>query len=165
MVIRAGDRLALKHGGSGTRIYRILGNMKTRCYNPRAPRYADYGARGITICDQWKNSFEAFRTWAVANGYEDGLMIDRINNDKGYSPENCRWVTPKQNNVNQRSNVRIEIAGRTLTVSEWAAEPICEVEASAVRRRLSLGWDPVAAVTTPKLPPKPRQKWAARHAE
>ena len=83
------------HGMSHTRLYRIWNAMKQRCENPKAISFPRYGGRGIAVCTEWKNSFEAFRNWAMANGYSDKLTIDRINNDGNYEPSNCRWVTNK----------------------------------------------------------------------
>ena len=93
---------------SQTRLYRIWAGMKQRCYNPNAKSYKTYGARGITICDEWLNSFDAFREWALTNGYKDpspkwgrnrsfALTIDRIDDDKGYCPSNCQWLTLSDN--------------------------------------------------------------------
>lgn len=87
----------------GQRLYRIMTGMKDRCYNPNATGYKNYGGRGITICDEWRNDFFAFRDWAYANGYAEGLTIDRIDNDKGYCPENCRWATKAEQNRNKRT--------------------------------------------------------------
>lgn len=78
--------------------------MKTRVNNPNRAQYYDYGGRGITICDEWEASFEVFRDWAVSNGYSDELTLDRIDNDKGYCPSNCRWATRKQQTDNRRSD-------------------------------------------------------------
>ena len=91
-------------GGKRTRLYRIWRAMKTRCYNLNAQNYKDYGGRGITICPEWLHDFVAFRDWALSHGYRDDLSIDRIDNDKGYSPDNCRWATAKEQRANQRSN-------------------------------------------------------------
>jgi hypothetical protein len=77
--------------------------MKWRCANPNCPGYINYGGRGIVVCKEWEDDYSAFRDWAIANGYSEGLQIDRKNNNKGYSPENCRFVTRSQNNKNRRA--------------------------------------------------------------
>ena len=76
--------------------------MKARCYDRNRDRFKDYGGRGITVCDEWRNSYESFAKWAKENGYSDDLTIDRINNDKGYSPDNCRFTTAKMQARNTR---------------------------------------------------------------
>lgn len=111
-----------RHKMSGTRIYLEWQGMKARCYNKSDARYADWGGRGITVCDQWKNSFEAFYEWAMENGYQKELSIDRIDNNGNYCPENCRWATPKEQSRNRRSNVNITIGNSTRTLTEW-----CEI--------------------------------------
>ena len=89
------------HGLVGTRLYKIWTNMKDRVFNTKNKRYSDYGGRGITICDDWLD-VQNFYNWAMLNGYSDELSIDRIDNDGGYSPENCRWVDITIQNRNQR---------------------------------------------------------------
>ena len=94
--------------------------MKNRCHNPDADNYKDYGGRGITVCDEWRHSYSAFSTWAKQNGYANNLSIDRIDNNKGYSPENCRWVNDFVQGNNKRSNAVFTIDGETKTVTQWA---------------------------------------------
>lgn len=93
-----------RHNLCKSRLYRIWGAMKTRCYNPKFQYFKNYGGRGIIICKEWLNDFQAFYKWAMSHGYRDGLSIDRIDNDKGYSPDNCRWVTMKEQRHNRRDS-------------------------------------------------------------
>ena len=90
------------HGKRITRLYRIWVCMKNRCYQQSYHAFKHYGGRGITVCGEWLNDFQAFYEWSMANGYKENLTIDRIDNDKGYSPSNCRWVTMKEQNKNKR---------------------------------------------------------------
>ena len=90
------------HGKRHTRLYKIWINMKKRTLNSKNKHYINYGGRGITICDEWKNDFMSFYNWAMENGYSDELSIDRIDNDGNYEPNNCRWTTRTIQNRNQR---------------------------------------------------------------
>ena len=92
----------IKHGLYKSKLYRIWRNIKDRVLNPKKERYINYGGRGITICEEWKNDFMSFYIWAMENGYSDELSIDRIDNDGNYCPENCRWTTPTIQSRNQR---------------------------------------------------------------
>lgn len=127
---------------------KTFNHMKSRCYNKDDKRYYDWGGRGITICDEWLNDVNSFFTWAVNNGYKPGLSIDRIDNDSGYSPENCRWVTLLENNQNRRSSRYFVINGEKKNLQQWC--DFYNVSRSMVNKRLSMGWDIEKALTTPK---------------
>jgi len=94
-------RKEIKHGdscgGKKSRLYGIWDSMKLRCFNPKQQGYKYYGGKGIKVCDEWKNSYLTFKAWALANGYQDNLTIDRIDSDGNYCPENCRWLTLAEN--------------------------------------------------------------------
>lgn len=111
-----------KHKQSLTRLYQIWQGMKSRCFNANNARYARYGGRGITVCDEWVKDFSTFYNWAIAHGYKEDLTIDRINNDGNYCPDNCRWANITQQCNNRSTNVNITIGNATKTLTEW-----CEI--------------------------------------
>ena len=108
------------HGMSETRLYTEWLSMKNRCKLKSQSSYILYGGRGITVCDEWLSGFEPFMEWAINNGYNDNLQIDRIDNEKGYSPDNCRWVTKREQINNRRKTVYLEYDGERLPISIWA---------------------------------------------
>lgn len=136
-----------KHGLSDSRLMAIWRGMKDRCNNPCSHFYFNYGGRGITVCDEWQNDFQAFHAWAMSHGYAEGLTIERIDNDKGYSPDNCRWATRKEQNYNKRSNHLITFDGKTQTITQWADEK--NIKRCTLQMRLKRGWTIEKALNTP----------------
>lgn len=150
----------LTHGMNDTRLHKVWRGMKTRCYNPNADSYKNYGGRGITICDEWlgENGFQNFYDWAMANGYNPEAKrgectIDRIDNDRGYSPDNCRWVSMVTQIKNQRKPIKkgrttiyYEIDGETHSISEWCK--IYDLQYMTVYNRIRRGWNYRTALQT-----------------
>lgn len=146
------------HGESGTRLHNIRAMIIQRCCNPNYNQFDDYGGRGITVCPEWRESYEAFRDWALANGYEDGLTIERRENSLGYSPDNCRWATKAEQMRNTRRNNNFTAFGETKCITDWANDPRCDVTATGIRYRMKVyGWPFERAMTTPPTPRSERQ--------
>lgn len=130
-----------KHGhciGRDDRIYSIWHDIRRRCYNVKRKEYKRYGGRGIVMCDEWKDDFLAFYNWAIENGYNDCLTIDRINNDGNYEPSNCRWVTIKVQANNTSRNKKIIHDGETHNLIEWCE--ILGLKYSTYKGRKRRGW-------------------------
>ena len=130
-----------KHGLSYSRIYNTYYGMVKRCNLPSNASFSRYGGRGIKICDEWldkSNGFNNFLEWALSHGYSETLTLDRIDVNGNYSPENCRWVTPKVQANNRSSNVIIEYNSESHTMSEWAE--ITGISQQAIASRLRKGW-------------------------
>lgn len=134
------------HGKTKTKEFRIWTGMKTRTTNPKCPQYHRYGGRGISICERWMNSFDAFLS-DMGTCPSDKHSIDRINNDGNYEPSNCRWSTFIEQCSNRRNNRKITHNGLTLTVSEWARR--VGLHRTGLKNRLDKGWSVEAALTTP----------------
>ena len=134
------------HGMKKTKIYHVWIDMKQRCLNPNNYRYSDWGGRGITVCNEW-HEFEPFRDWALAHGYQDGLTIDRIDNNGPYSPDNCRWITAQAQQFNKRCNIVLTHNEKTQTLTEWAHE--VNISPSTLSARLRAGWSLDRALTEP----------------
>lgn len=126
------------HGLCYTRIYKTYRNMLNRCFNENDCNYKDYGNRGITMCNEWRNDFMNFYNWAMQNGYNDNLEIERINNNDGYSPTNCRWATRKEQTRNTRRNKMFTLDGQTLTLTDWCIK--LNINYERTRGRLRNGW-------------------------
>lgn len=121
--------------------------IKARCTNPSATGYENYGGRGITVCARWMDSFECFLE--DMGPRPKGASIDRINNDLGYQPGNCRWADRKTQANNTRRSRKLTFNGKTLGISEWARQ--IGIEESSLRERLSRGWSTEEALTTPNV--------------
>lgn len=128
-------------------LYRCWGAMKNRCFNEMDKHYIYYGGRGIKVCDEWKDSFENFYNWSIANGYKEEKLpsgrnkwtIDRIGNNGNYCPENCRWVDKYVQSNNKRNNRFITYKNQTKTLAQWARE--FGISSSALWYRLNNGLD------------------------
>ena len=132
------SKRATKHGKHNSRLYRIWGDLKSRCYNENVPCYPYYGGRGICICAEWLD-FGAFHHWAISNGYADNLTLDRIDVNGNYEPNNCRWVLFAEQMNNMRSNRMISLNGETKTAAQWARA--LNVPYGRILTRLNkLGW-------------------------
>ena len=108
-----------KHGKNKSRLYHIWADMKNRCSSPTSRAYKNYGARGITVCQLWQE-YEPFRLWALSNGYDEHLTLDRIDVNGNYGPSNCRWATWTQQANNTRRTKKYTVDGLTLSITEWA---------------------------------------------
>lgn len=149
------EKKSRKHGdarrGKITSLYRIYHLMKGRCNNPNKPDYKWYGAKGIRVCEEWSKSYLCFKEWALANGYKEGLTIDRIDSDGNYEPNNCRWVDMVVQNNNKKNVPKYEFNGEEHSISEWAR--ILGVSRELLRDRITrLGWSVEKAFSTPRVP-------------
>ena len=122
------------HNKSNERVYRIWKSMKKRCENPNYKWYANYGGRGIRVCDEWQK-FEPFYEWATSNGYAENLTIDRIDVNGNYEPNNCRWVDMTTQSNNKRTNRNITFNNETHTMKEWSE--ILGIKYSTLESRLN----------------------------
>lgn len=144
-----------KHGFTGHKLHDIWRGMLGRCFNPNNGCYARYGGRGIVVCEEWRNDFVKFYGWAISNGWEDGLQIERNNNEGIYEPINCSWATRKAQCRNRSNNKLIYCKGETKTISEFAER--MNVPMYLISRRIRDGWGEEEAVLTPSRPQKKQQ--------
>ena len=143
------------HQLSDKRIYNIYYAIKERCYNHKTKCYERYGGRGIRMCEEWLNDFQAFYDWSVANGYKEEILpnginkwtIDRIDTNGNYEPSNCRWITVKEQSRNTRKNKIVEFNGESYTIAEWSEK--LGIPYSRIYNRLDNGWSVEKALSTP----------------
>lgn len=135
------------HGETNSRLYHIWCGIKARCLNTHNPKYANYGGRGIVVCNEWKMSYKSFRDWSLDNGYSNELSIDRIDVNGNYEPSNCRWVHNFVQANNRTDNFIIKYNKKAHTVHEWAN--ITGISAATIRNRIkNLGWTVEKALIT-----------------
>jgi hypothetical protein len=136
----------IKHGACETRLYSIWAHMKQRCLNEDNQDYKYYGGRGIIVCKEWMD-FQSFNVWAIENGYDDSLTIDRIDNNGNYEPSNCRWSSREDQVNNTRKTINICYEGKTKSLKQWSK--ILGMKYTTLYRRLSKGWSVDEAFTSP----------------
>lgn len=136
------------HGDYKSRLYRIYNGIKQRCLIPSDTGYKWYGARGITVCEEWLNDYQVFKEWAFTNGYNDTLSIERINNDGNYEPSNCKWIPLKDQPKHTRKTKQIEYDGKIYTMSGLAKE--FNIKRHTLYSRLKNGWSIEKALTPPR---------------
>lgn len=145
-----------KHGKRHSREYAIWCGILSRCLNPNAKAYPDYGGRGITVCEPWRD-FRNF--FADMGACPPGFSIERDDNNKGYQPDNCRWASRSEQNNNKRDNIRVTIDGITRSLADWAE--VRGLKYGTVHQRLRYGWTPERAVLTPLVPQRDRKAKAS----
>lgn len=150
-------KMRRRHGDTGKPLHNLWHLIKIRCLDPGQENYKDYGGRGITVCQEWRDSYEAFRDWALANGYQTGLQIDRRDNNGNYEPDNCHFVTCKENNRNRRNTPFVTAWGETKPLSAWAEDARCTVSYQTLWQRITARqvnrWPTIeTAISTPPLP-------------
>lgn len=145
------DGHMVKHEKSNTDLYQTYSRMKSRCYYEKSQDYADYGGRGIKVCDEWlgENGFENFYNWSMQHGYSRDLSIDRIDVNGNYEPSNCRWADDITQANNRRNNHILVYGGKEQTIAEWARE--YDISYTMLYQRIRRGWSVEDALITPNL--------------
>jgi len=150
--INTARNLNLTHGESKTKLYRCFKAMKSRCFNRNNLAYKDYGGRGITICEEWLNDFMVFKNWCYENGYNGILTLDRINNNEGYSPDNCRFTDKLTQAKNRRNVHKVEYNGKeVLLIDLWKFSPVGR---KPFYERIKNGWSVYRALSEKPQPGK-----------
>lgn len=135
------------HGKANTRLFRIWVGMRHRCRNEKLREYKYYGGKGVSVCNEWNNSFEKFEEWAILHGYNELLTLDRIDVNGNYEPNNCRWVTNEEQQANKSNTMFLTYNGKTLRAKEW--EAITGIPYQTIMQRLRYGWSVERIFTTP----------------
>ena len=130
------------------RIRYVYYDMIRRCYSPKDNHYNRYGKRGIKVCEEWRKDCKSFYKWAKDNGYKVGLQLDRINNDGNYEPNNCRWVSARENSLNKRNTLMIIYKGKRKPLADWAMEKGLNYD-TLKDRIYRYGWSIERALETP----------------
>lgn len=128
-------------------LWYIYHGMKKRCYNSNCKRYKDYGGRGIVVCDEWLKGFDYFAKWAYENGYDVGLTIERDDVNGNYCPENCRWITRREQAYNKRDSIKVLYHGETKDLMVWCNE--LGLKYDTIHHRITHGWNAVDAFEKP----------------
>lgn len=146
---KIGNKYAEKHGLSKTRLYKIWHSMYCRCNYKSTHGYKNYGGRGIKVCEEWIRieGFIRFYNWAMSNGYKENLTLDRIDINGNYEPDNCRWITMKEQSNHRRNNRLITFKNKTKTAKEWC--DIYNISQTTFNDRLNRGWSIEQALTIP----------------
>ena len=129
------------------RLYTTQYNMKNRCNSKKDKSYKNYGGRKITVCKEWLEDYFNFKRWALENGYQSNLTLDRVGSDSGYNPNNCKWSTRIEQNNNKRNNTKLTFDGKTQTLAQWARE--LGVLRETLRSRIRYGWSVEKTLTAP----------------
>lgn len=139
---------ATKHNACYSSLYVVWFDMKRRCFDERDPAYKNYGQRGISVCKEWRESFVCFKEWAENNGYRPQLTLERIDNNGNYHPDNCKWVTMKEQSNNRRNNINITFNGQTKTLKQWSES--IGLGYNTLWQRWKAGWDIPTLLQTPQ---------------
>ena len=132
---------------SDKRLHSIWKNMKTRCNNSNYDKYQYYGGKGVSVCEEWLGSYDTFKEWAIGNGYTDSLTLERIDVNGNYCPDNCKWVTRKEQANNRTTNHFLTYNGETKTAQAWADQTGLDI--CTILRRIKTGWSIEKALSTP----------------
>ena len=138
---------ATTHGQHNTPLHKLWKGMKVRCKYPSHDKYHLYGGRGIRVCEEWLD-FAVFHAWAMVNGYEPGLEIDRVDSNGNYEPSNCRFQTRMQQMQNTRNTVMVTAFSETKSISDWASDERCIVGRVCLAKRIRSGWEAEKALIT-----------------